>query len=109
MLEVLTSWRQRRGDAWMPHWELSRRLKWSDKDIEEVRNALRGQRRIEYDVGSTPGGGPVAQRYRLLAPSGGGRLPQSPHQNVATGSERGTVADETAESPHDPMRELAGA
>jgi len=96
MLEVLTSWRQRRGDAWMPHWELSRRLKWSDKDIEEVRNALRGQRRIEHDVGSTAGGGPVAQRYRLLVPSGVGQLPQLPHENVVTGNGDGTVADETA-------------
>jgi len=109
MLEVLTSWRQRRGDAWMPHWELSRRLKWSDKDIEEVRNALRGQRRIEHDVCSTAGGGPVAQRYRLLAPNGGGQLPQLPHENVATGDRGRTVADETARSPHDPMRGLAGA
>lgn len=71
MIEVLTLWRQRRGDTWMPHWELSRRLKWSDKDIEEVRNALRGQQRIEYEIGSSPGGGPVAVRYRLLATSGG--------------------------------------
>jgi len=106
MLEVLTSWRQRRGDAWMPHWELSRRLKWSDKDIEEVRNALRGQRRIEHDVGSTAGGGPVAQRYRLLCP--GGQLPQLPHVNVATGGANESVADQTAGSPHEPMRELAG-
>ena len=66
MLEVLTAWHQRRGDAWMPHWELSRRLRWSDKDIEEVRNSLQSQRRLAFDVGSTPGGGPVAQRYRLL-------------------------------------------
>jgi hypothetical protein len=65
MLEVLTSWRQRKGDGWMPHWELSRRLKWSDKDIEEVRNALRGQRRIEYEVGSTAEGGRIGQRYRM--------------------------------------------
>jgi len=67
MIEVLTSWRQRRGQAWMPHWELSRRLKWSDKDIEEVRNALRGQRRLEFDVGSTSEGGRIGQRYRLSA------------------------------------------
>lgn len=65
MLEVLTAWRQRRGEAWMPHWELARRLKWSDKDIEEVRSALRGQRRMEFDVGSTSDGGPITQRYRL--------------------------------------------
>ncbi len=105
MLEVLTLWRQRRGDAWMPHWELSRRLKWSDKDIEEVRNALRGQRRIEHDVGSTPGGGPVAVRYRLLAPSGGEQLPQLPHQNAATGDPQGIVAAVPSRLPPSPMRE----
>jgi len=93
----------------MPHWELSRRLKWSDKDIEEVRNALRGQRRIEHDVGSTAGGGPVAQRYRLLGPNGVGQLPQLPHKNVATGGAGETVTDQTARSPHEPMRGLAGA
>jgi hypothetical protein len=65
MLEVLTAWHQRRGDAWMPHWELSRRLRWSDKDIEEVRNALRSQRRVAFEIASTADGGPVAQRYRL--------------------------------------------
>ena len=52
------------------HWELSRRLKWSDKDIEEVRNALLGQRRIEYEVGSTPDRGRIGQRYRLVQPPG---------------------------------------
>ncbi|RMD85726.1 MAG: DUF3987 domain-containing protein, partial [Candidatus Dadabacteria bacterium] len=57
MLEVLTSWQQRNGDTWMPHWELARRLKWSDKDIEEVRNALQNQRRIECELGSTARGG----------------------------------------------------
>ena len=98
MIEVLTSWRQRRGDAWMPHWELSRRLKWSDKDIEEVRNALRGQRRIEHDVGSSAGGGPVAQRYRLLA-EGERRPMQLPQRNVATVCEDGQVAEETSRAP----------
>jgi hypothetical protein len=109
MLEVLTLWRQRRGDAWMPHWELSRRLKWSDKDIEEVRHALRGQRRIEHDVGSTPVGGPVAVRYRLLAPSGGEQLPQLPHQNAATGDPQGIVAAVPSRLPPGPMRELGEA
>lgn len=66
MLEVLGNWRKRRGDDWMPHWYLSRRLGWSDRDIEEVRKALVGQRRIAYEIGSTSGGGPVAMRYRLL-------------------------------------------
>ena len=66
MLEVLGNWRKRRGDDWMPHWYLSRRLGWSDRDIEEVRNALVSQRRIAYEIGSTPDRGRIGQRYRLL-------------------------------------------
>jgi len=66
MLEVLGNWRKRRGDAWMPHWYLSRRLGWSDRDIEEVRNTLLSQRRIAYEIGSTNEGGRIGQRYRLL-------------------------------------------
>ena len=66
MLEVLSVWRQKRGDAWMPHWEMSRRLKWSDRDLEEVRNALMGQKRIQYEMGTTPRGGSPGQRYRLI-------------------------------------------
>jgi len=65
MIEVLGNWRKRRGDAWMPHWYLSRRLGWSDRDIEEVRNALVSQRRIAYEIGSTPDRGRIGQRYRL--------------------------------------------
>jgi hypothetical protein len=65
VLEVLTNWKAKRGDAWMPHWYLSRLLKWSDKEIEEVRDALRGQERIEFTSGSTPKGGKSGDKYRL--------------------------------------------
>lgn len=65
MIEVLTAWAQRRGDAWMPHWDLSRRLKWSDRELDEVRDALLGQERICFEVGSTSRGGRSGQKYRL--------------------------------------------
>ena len=65
MTEVLAAWRQRRGDAWMPHWDLSRRLKWSDREMDEVRDALLGQERIEFQAGSTSRGGRSGLRYRL--------------------------------------------
>lgn len=65
MVEVLTAWRQRRGDAWMPHWDMSRRLKWSDRELDEVRDALLGQERIEFQSGSTARGGRSGLRYRL--------------------------------------------
>ena len=66
MVEVLTAWGQRRGDAWMPHWDLSRRLKWSDRELDEVRDALLGQERICFEVGSTARGGRSGQKYRLF-------------------------------------------
>jgi hypothetical protein len=74
MIEVLAGWRRRRGDEWMPHWYLCRRLGWSNRNIEEVRNALVNQRRIAYEIGASSGGGPIAARYRLLL-SGGEKLP----------------------------------
>jgi hypothetical protein len=49
----------------MPHWDLSRRLKWSDRELEEVRDALLGQERLCYEFGSTAKGGKNGQRYRL--------------------------------------------
>ena len=67
MLEVLGNWRSRHGDDWMPHWYLSRRLGWSDRDIEEVSNSLKGQQRITHELGSTPEGGRIGHRYRILA------------------------------------------
>jgi uncharacterized protein YndB with AHSA1/START domain len=65
MVEVLSAWRQRRGDAWMPHWDMSRRLKWSDRELDEVRDGLLGQERIEFQSGSTARGGRSGLRYRL--------------------------------------------
>jgi hypothetical protein len=66
MLEVLVNWRKRRGDDWVPHWYLARRLGWSDRDIEEVRNALLSQQRIAYEIGSTTERGRIGQHYRIL-------------------------------------------
>ncbi len=65
MLEVLTAWKKKRGDAWMPHWYLSRLLKWSDKETDEVCEGLQGQERIEFQSGSTSKGGRSGDRYRL--------------------------------------------
>ena len=65
MLEVLARWHTRKGDQWMAHWDLSRRLGWSEKEIEEVRNSLVSQRRIAFENGTTKLGGKPGQRYRL--------------------------------------------
>lgn len=65
MIEVLAAWRQRNGDAWIPYWYLSRRLKWSEREVQEVRDALVGQERIAFESGSTLKGGRSGDRYRL--------------------------------------------
>lgn len=65
MIEVLTGWERNHGAKWMPHWYLARRLKWSDREIDEVREALVGQERIEFNIGSTVRGGRSASRYRM--------------------------------------------
>ncbi len=66
LVEVLTAWHSRKGQVWMPHWELARRLKWSDKDIDEVRDALLNQVVIDFEGGSTPRGGRTGFRYQLI-------------------------------------------
>ena len=83
MLEVLTKWRARRGDTWMPHWNLSRSMSWSDRDLEEVVSALIGQQKIECMEGSTTGGGPRARRYRLRVTA------QLPQKKAVTGLAEG--------------------
>ncbi len=78
MLEVLTSWDRRNPGEWAPHWEVSRRLGWSDRDIDEVRATLVGQLRIEFVSGSTQLGGRPGRRYRLAAVTS--ELPQLPQK-----------------------------
>ncbi|HMN41207.1 MAG TPA: DUF3987 domain-containing protein [Phycisphaerales bacterium] len=64
VLRVLREWSAKHpADAWMPFWQLSRRLAWSPKEHDDVRTALLNQRRIEYTERTTRG---TPQRlYRL--------------------------------------------
>ena len=62
VLDILGKWRTRERDAFMPHWELSRRLHWSEKKIEEVRESLVAQELIEVQM---PQRGPMRPQYRL--------------------------------------------
>ncbi len=68
LIEVLDQWRRQHGDEWMPLWKVNRKLPWSNREHEEVRDTLLQQRLIEYQ--STPpgrkGGRPTAG-YRMLA------------------------------------------
>jgi hypothetical protein len=61
-VDILTKWRSLQGDVFMPHWELSRRLRWSEKKIEEVRESLAAQELIEVQM---PQRGPMRAQYRM--------------------------------------------
>ena len=63
-IEFLTKHQHRKGpDAFMPHWELARRLGWPEKKIQDVRESLLAQERIELKPSSR---GPTRPQYRLL-------------------------------------------
>lgn len=61
-IEVLSKWHAKKRDTFMAHWEISRRLRWSEKKIAEVRESLIAQKLIEVEM---PQRGPMKPRYRL--------------------------------------------
>ncbi len=63
LLEVLAHWRATEGDRWMPFWKINRKLPWSTREHEEVRDTLVQQRLIEHSVITTRGR--PAAVYRL--------------------------------------------
>ena len=63
LVRVLREWRARKGEAWMPFWRISRKLKWSPKLHDEVRQALLNSREIEYE--EVASGGRPSKQYRL--------------------------------------------
>ncbi len=64
MLSILQDWRSKHGDRWMEAWRVSRRMKLSSRDLEDVRKSLQEQRRIEYS--EAPTAGRPARTYRIL-------------------------------------------
>jgi len=56
------TWNRKGPDAFMPHWELARRLSWPEKKIQDVRESLLAQERIELKPSSR---GPIRPQYRL--------------------------------------------
>jgi hypothetical protein len=62
VIEVLTKWQASKGSEFMPHWYLTRRVPWSEKKIEEVRNSLIAQQRIEVELSTKK---PFSYKYRL--------------------------------------------
>jgi hypothetical protein len=63
LLEVLDQWRRQHGDEWMPFWKVNRKLPWSNREHEEVRDTLLHQRLIE--ARTTPTRGRPGLFYRL--------------------------------------------
>ncbi|MDP6113101.1 MAG: DUF3987 domain-containing protein [Planctomycetota bacterium] len=55
MLKILTDWRAKNGDRWAEAWRVARRMKISVRDLEEVRDALLAQQRIDYTEKKTGG------------------------------------------------------
>jgi hypothetical protein len=62
VIEILSRWANRKPGEFMSHWDLSRRLRWPEKKIEEVRESLVAQDLIEVQM---PQRGPMKPQYRL--------------------------------------------
>lgn len=63
-LAVLRKYQTRKGNDWMPYWELSRALPWTAREFDEVRIALENQRKILFEDQKT--GGPPKRLFRLM-------------------------------------------
>jgi hypothetical protein len=65
LLDVLDQWRRQHGDEWMPFWKVNRKLPWSNREHEEVRETLLQQRLIESQLHTTGRRGRPGLFYRL--------------------------------------------
>ncbi len=63
LLGILHSWHSTKGNTPMPAWQVARRMKLSNRELDDVRNALVQQQRISY-IEKPTGGTP--QRLYLL-------------------------------------------
>jgi Bifunctional DNA primase/polymerase, N-terminal/Primase C terminal 1 (PriCT-1)/Protein of unknown function (DUF3987) len=75
MLDVLAKWQDQHGDRGMPFWMINRKLPWTTREHEEIRETLIAQRLLEVQVTST--GGRPATVYRMLG-AGGARSTEEP-------------------------------
>jgi hypothetical protein len=64
LIELLTDWRKQHGNEWMPYRNISRKLRWSPREHEEVRYALQDQERIKVAKLKTPGRPKLVYRLR---------------------------------------------
>ena len=65
LLDVLEQWRRQHGDEWMPFWRINRKLPWSNREHEEVRDTLLLQRLIESQHQTTGRRGRPGLFYRI--------------------------------------------
>ena len=65
LLDVLEQWRRQHGDEWMPFWRVNRKLPWSNREHEEVRDTVLQQRLIESELRTTGKRGRPGLYYRL--------------------------------------------
>ncbi len=63
LVTTLRKWRQNKGDAWMPFWQISRKHAWPDREHDQVRTSLIDQRLIDYQEHQTSGR--PTRQYRL--------------------------------------------
>jgi hypothetical protein len=63
LVATLRKWRQNKGDAWMPFWQISRKHAWPDREHDQVRTSLIDQRLIDYQEHQTSGR--PTRQYRL--------------------------------------------
>jgi hypothetical protein len=66
LVAILQEWAARQGAAaWMPAWQVMRRMRISNHDLDAVRESLVGQRMVEF--GEVRTGGPPRRLYRLAS------------------------------------------
>ncbi|GIW90238.1 MAG: hypothetical protein KatS3mg109_0670 [Pirellulaceae bacterium] len=65
LLDTLEQWCSQQGDAWMPFWRINRRLPWSAREHEEIRQTLLAQQLIEVKSVATGRKGRPGLYYRL--------------------------------------------
>lgn len=63
LIRVLSDWKAKKGDDWMPFWLINRKLPWTQREHEEVRTTLLNQRKIDYSEQAT--GGTPKRLYRI--------------------------------------------
>lgn len=70
MLGLLQEWQaHHEPGTWMPAWQMMRRMRLSNHDLDAVRESLVGQQLIEFGEERT--GGPPRRMYRLVPTSNG--------------------------------------